>query len=131
MNTLKLSFSTFGNFSEHITHLKYFQILIYKTLKMLKSTFFTNFPKSSNLFTFKSMGVDQVLSEMFQINPKLTFNVLHILNHDHISKIEKKYLMVQTRPPKKGPFFGGGGITLTVGFAVCLGPKSFPAAHVI
>ena len=48
MSTLKLSFNTFWNFSEHITHWKNFQILIYKTLKIGKSTFFTNFPKSSN-----------------------------------------------------------------------------------
>ena len=47
-STLKSSFRTFGNFSEHITHWKNFQILIYKTLKIGKSTFFTNFPKSSN-----------------------------------------------------------------------------------
>ena len=33
MSTLKLSFNTFWNFSEHITHWKDFQILIYKTLK--------------------------------------------------------------------------------------------------
>ena len=45
-------FSTFGNFSEHITHWKNFQILIYKTFKIFylgKSALFTNFPKSSNL----------------------------------------------------------------------------------
>ena len=32
MSSLKSSFNTFWNFSEHITHWKDFQILIYKTL---------------------------------------------------------------------------------------------------
>ena len=41
------------------------------------------------LFAFKSTGVDQVLTKTLQIDPKLTFNVFHILDHDHISKIEK------------------------------------------
>ena len=52
-----------------------------------KSALFTNFPKSSNLIASKN-GVDQVLAKIFQIDPKFTFNVFHILNHDHISKIE-------------------------------------------
>ena len=52
MSALKLSFNTFWNFSEHITHCKRFQILIYKTVKTFylgKSGFLTNLPKSLNL----------------------------------------------------------------------------------
>ena len=48
-------------------------------------------------FAVKSSGVDQVLTKIFQIDQKLTFNVFHILNHGRISKIEKKYFA----------FFGG------------------------
>ena len=47
-STLKSFFSTFGNFSEHITHWKNFQILIYKTLKIFlsrKKCFFYDFSK--------------------------------------------------------------------------------------
>ena len=61
-------------------------------------------------FVIKSTGVDQVLTKILQIDPKLTFDVFHILNHVRIFKIEKKYLMVQT-PPKKA-FFGGGSVGL-------------------
>ena len=35
------------------------------------------------------MSVDQVLTKLFQIDPKLTFDVIHILNDGRISKIEK------------------------------------------
>ena len=41
------------------------------------------------LFVIKSTGVDQVLTKILQIDPKLTFDVFHILNHVRISKIEK------------------------------------------
>ena len=58
-------------------------------------------------FVIKSTGVDQVLTKILQIDPKLTFDVFHILNHGRIlSPKLKKYLMVQT-PPKKGLFWGG------------------------
>ena len=40
-------------------------------------------------FALKSSGVDQVLTKIFQIDQKLTFNVFHILNQCRISKIEK------------------------------------------
>ena len=40
-------------------------------------------------FAIKSSGVDQVLTKIFQIDHKLTFNVFHILNRGRISKIEK------------------------------------------
>ena len=89
MSTLKSSFNTFGNFSENITHWKNFQILIYKTLKIGKSTVLINFSRSSILFASKLTGVDQVLTKTFQIDPKLTFNIFHILNHGSISKIER------------------------------------------
>ena len=48
------------------------------------------------------MSVDQVLTKLFQIDPKLTFDVFNILNEGRISKIEKIF---------DGPdplFFGGG-----------------------
>ena len=51
------------------------------------------------------MDVDQVLTKIFQINTKLAFNVFHILNHDHIFKIEK--IFDGTDPPQKRPFLGG------------------------
>ena len=54
----------------------------------------------------KSIGVDQGLTKMFQIDPKLTFDNFHILNHGRISKIEK--IFDGTDPPKKSLFFGGG-----------------------
>ena len=40
------------------------------------------------------MSVDQVLTKLFQIDPKLTFDVFNILNDGRISKIETEYSMV-------------------------------------
>ena len=57
-------------------------------------------------FLIKSIGVDQVLTKIFQIDPKLTFNVFHIFNHDRISKIEK--IFDGTIPPEKKAFFWEG-----------------------
>ena len=57
-------------------------------------------------FVIKWTGVDQVLTKILQIDPKLTFNVFHILNHVRISKIEKNIWWYRP-PPKKRPFFGG------------------------
>ena len=113
MSSLKSSFNTFWNFSEHITHWKDFQILIYKTLKFfsLEKVHFLRFFQNTRIwFATKSASVDQVLTKIFQIDPKLTFNVFHILNHDHISKIEKYIWCYNPSPPqkKKAPFFGGG-----------------------
>ena len=50
------------------------------------------------------------MTKIFQIDPKLTFNVLHILNHGRISKIEKFF--DGTDPPAKKAFFWGvsGGL---------------------
>ena len=55
-------------------------------------------------FVIKWTGVDQVLTKILQIDPKLTFNVFHILNHVRISKIEKNIWWY--RPPPKKAFFG-------------------------
>ena len=52
------------------------------------------------------MGVDQVLTKLFQIDPKLTFDVFHILNDGRISKIEKNIRW--SRPPPKNDLFWGG-----------------------
>ena len=57
-------------------------------------------------FLNKLIDVDQVLTKIFQINPKLTFNNFHILNHSRISKIEKNIWWYRP-PPKKGLFLGG------------------------
>ena len=57
-------------------------------------------------FVIKSTGVDQVLTKILKIDPKLTFDVFHILNHVRISKIKKK-IFDGTDPPKKRPFLGG------------------------
>ena len=59
-------------------------------------------------FWNKEMGVDQVLTKLFQIDPKLTFDVFDILNEDRISKIEKN-IRWSRPPPKKWPFLGGSG----------------------
>eukprot|EP00493_Phyllostaurus_siculus_P005084 UN05115 len=91
MSTLKVSFNTFRNFSEDVVYRKKFQILICKTLKNFylgKSALFTNFPNHRISFVFKSTGVDQVLTQIFQIDPKLIL-LFSYLNHDHISKIEE------------------------------------------
>ena len=61
------------------------------------------------LFTVKSSGCDQMLTKIFHIDQKLTFNVFHILNQGRISKIEKISDSTDYRPPKKRPFFLGGG----------------------
>ena len=74
-STLKSFFSTFGNFSEHITHWKNFQILIYKTLKsfILEKIYFLRvFQNPRILFATRSTNVDQVLTKLFQIDLKLT-----------------------------------------------------------
>ena len=81
----------------------------FKSLKILylrKSAFFTLFPNPQILFLIKLIGVDQVLTKIFQIDPKLTFNVFHILNHGRISKIEKKTFDGTNLPGKKAFFWG-------------------------
>ena len=57
-------------------------------------------------FAVKSSGVDQVLTKIFQIDQKLTFNVFHILNRGRISKIEKNIGWCRPPPLKKKAFFG-------------------------
>ena len=54
-----------------------------------KCTFSKFFQNPQISFIIKSTSADQVLTKIFQIDPKLTFNVFHILNHGRISKIEK------------------------------------------
>ena len=56
----------------------------------------------------KSTGVDQVLTKILQIDPKLTFDVFHILNDGRISKIEK--IFDGPDPPQENAFFGGRGL---------------------
>ena len=61
----------------------------------------------------KSTGVDQVLTKILQIDPKLTFNVFHILNHVRISKIEKIFDGTDYRPPTQKNLVrvvGGAGL---------------------
>ena len=94
ISTLKSFFNTLGNFSEHITYWKNFQILIGKTLKIGKSTFLTNFFQNPRiLFASKSAGVDQVLTKMSKIDPKLLlmFFIFWIMV---VSPKLKKYLMI-------------------------------------
>ena len=50
-----------------------------------------------------------MLTEISQINPKLTFNVFHILNHGRISKIEKIFDGPDPPPKKNDLFWGGSG----------------------
>ena len=59
------------------------------------------------------MSVDQVLTKLFQIDPKLTFDVFNILNEGRISKIEKN-IRWSRPPPKKMTFFGEGSGSLDV-----------------
>ena len=54
------------------------------------------------------MGVDQLLAKLFQIDPRLTFDVFHILNDGRISKIEKNIRW--SRPHPKNDLFGGGSL---------------------
>ena len=49
-----------------------------------------------------------MLIKIFQIDPKLTFNVFHISNHDHISKIQKNIWWYRT--PNKGLLGGSRGL---------------------
>eukprot|EP00493_Phyllostaurus_siculus_P023384 UN23720 len=51
------------------------------------------------------MSVDQVLTKLFQIDPKLTFDVFVILNYGRISEIEKN--IQWSRTPKNDLFWGG------------------------
>ena len=65
-------------------------------------------------FAVKSSGVDQVLTKIFQIDQKLTFNIFHILNRGRNSKIEKN--IGWCRPPQKRPFLGGSHLGYTKSF---------------
>ena len=70
--------------------------------------FFLHFFQNPQIsFLIKSIGVDQLLTKIFQIDPKLTFNNFHILNHGRISKIEKIFDDIEA--PQKRFFWGGLG----------------------
>ena len=53
----------------------------------------------------KSVAVDQVLTKISEMDPKLDFDVFHILNYGRISKIEK--ISDGKEPPQKRSFLGG------------------------
>ena len=61
-------------------------------------------------FAVKFFDVDQVLTEILQIDQKLIFNFFHILNQCRISKIEK--ISDGTDPPPKKVIFWGGSRAL-------------------
>ena len=77
-----------------------------KFVKMKKWHFLLIFQNPWFWFVNKGKGVDQVLTKLFQIDPKLTFDVFHILNDGRISKIEKNIRW--SRLPPKMTFFGEG-----------------------
>eukprot|EP00493_Phyllostaurus_siculus_P025514 UN25858 len=56
-----------------------------------KKVHFLHFVQNSQIsFLINSIGVDQVLTEMFHIDPKLLL-MFFIFNHGRIPKIEKKF----------------------------------------
>ena len=82
-------------------------------LWQLKRYIFYEFSKILEFY----LSLDKwVLTKIFQIQPKLTFDVFHILNHDHISKIEKTAWCY--RPPPKKAFFWGGGLYHQIYFSI-------------
>ena len=76
-----------------------------KTFNLKNVDFLHIFGNPRIWFVNKWISVDQVLTKICQIDPKLIFNVFHILNHDRISKIEK--IFDGPDPPPKGLFLGG------------------------
>ena len=83
-----------------------------------KMHFFRNLQFSKLKILFSLFGMKIIL---LQIDQKLTFNVFHILNHGHISKIEKN-IWWSRPPPKKGLFWGGVWELRCSYVGVCLGP---------
>ena len=79
-----------GNFSENITNRKKlpdFDLQEFENLYTLEKVQFLRISQTLECyFPFKSIGIDQVLTKIFQIDPKLTFNVFYILNHGYIPK---------------------------------------------
>ena len=61
-------------------------------------------------FAVKSSSVDQVLTKIFRIDQKLTFNVLHILNQVRISKIETNTSDGTDPPQQQNKAFLGEGL---------------------
>ena len=90
---LKVSFNSLQKFWRHITciHLKY----AYCRKKCTFGAFF----KIVKIYLRLNRLVSIKLTKISQIDPKLNFNVFHILNHDYISKIEK--IFDGTTPPQK------------------------------
>ena len=128
MSTLKLSFNTFWNFTEDITHWKNFQILISKTLKISylgKKCFFYDFSK---ILEFNLPLNRQVLTKCWLKYSRSIRNLLLMFFIFWIMIISPKLKKIfdGTDPPKKGLFFWGGVWRLKVqGFGVCLGPHCF------
>ena len=78
-----LFFNYIQNTLEDIIHWNYAKGLIYKYAFLVIFRYF------QIEYAVKNIGVDQVLTQILQIDQKLTFNIFHILNQYRISKIEK------------------------------------------
>ena len=111
MSTLKLSFNTFWNFTEDITHWKNFQILISKTLKIsyfAKKCFFYDFSK---ILEFNLPLNRQVLTKCWLKYSRSIRNLLLMFFIFWIMIISPKLKNIfdgTDPPPKKRPFEGGG-----------------------
>ena len=110
MSTLKLSFNTFWNFTEDITHWKNFQILISKTLKISylgKKCFFYDFSK---ILEFNLPLNRQVLTKCWLKYSRSIRNLLLMFFIFWIMIISPKLKNIfdGTEPPQKRPFLGGG-----------------------
>ena len=110
MSTLKLSFNTFWNFTEDITHWKNFQILISKTLKISylgKKCFFYDFSK---ILEFNLPLNRQVLTKCWLKYSRSIRNLLLMFFIFWIMIISPKLKKIfdgTDPPPKKRLFFGG------------------------
>ena len=108
MSCLKKHPSTpFETFQNTLPIEKTFRFSFTRLWNFLASKKYT-FYDFSKILEFDLPLNQPVLTKIFQIDPKLTFNVFHILNHDHISKIEKNIWW--NKPPSKKDLFGGGSV---------------------
>ena len=78
----------------------------WKFFDFRKYEFVCRFLISSNFIYSNFFGVDEVLTNLQQIDQKLTFDVFDILNQDRISKIEN--IFDGTDPPQKNGHFEVG-----------------------